>query len=215
MLDKKLFKQIRQITIPEYIYQVQTSKARITKYFHKNSGRGKVKKDILDVPKKYKAVGYDLEGYIIDANNTRIVANSMSAGTPKFIPINGQLFYSQSGGQFTRAKVVNALHEYFKQELIRLDFKPFEDNNYPIVIQMNWFAPYSHKTPDGTNMSFAYLKTFEDTLTNNGYITDDEVRYVTSSFPIYSPVNSFDDRKLVFTFYQDMRAEVQQFKLKI
>jgi hypothetical protein len=215
MLDKKLFKQIRQITIPEYIYQVQTSKARIAKYFHKNSGRGKVKKDILDVPKKYKAVGYDLEGYVIDANNNRIVANSVSVGKPKFIPINGQLFYSQNGGKFTRSKVVNALHEYFKEELVKLNFQPFEDNNYPIVIQMNWFAPYSHKTPDSTNMSFAYLKTFEDTLTNNGYIIDDEVRYVTSSFPIYSPVDSFDDRKLVFTFYQDMRAEVQQFKLKI
>lgn len=213
MLDESQFKKIKEIEIPEYIYQVQTSKARLVKYFHKNSGRGKKKVEIADIPKKYKAWSYDLEGYAINDKNERIVANSKSAGTPKFVPINGQLFYSQSGGKFTRSKVVSALHEYFKTELEKLDFQPFEKDKYPIVIQMNWFAPYSHKTPDGTNMSFAYLKTFEDTLTNNKYIIDDEVRYVTSSFPIYSPCEKFEDRKLVFTFYQDMREQINQLKL--
>jgi hypothetical protein len=62
-------------------------------------------------------------------------------------------------------------------------------------------------------MYFAYQKTFEDVLTNMGIIKDDEVRYVTGGFPIYTPIQNFEDRKLVFTFYTDMRAEIQQFKL--
>jgi len=211
MLDKKYFKKIKEITIPHYIHQVQVSNKRLTKYYHQNSGRGKVKKAINEIPKKYGAIGYDLMGYAIDKDNRRIIANPLSAGTAKYVPINGQIFYSQKGGQFTRAKIVQELHSFYKDHL--QDFKPFLDKEYPLVIQMNWFCPYSHKTMDSTNMYFAYQKTFEDVLTNMGIIKDDEVRYVTGGFPIYTPIQNFEDRKLVFTFYTDMRAEIQQFKL--
>lgn len=213
MLDKKLFKQIKVITIPEYIYQVQTSKSRLTKYFHAKTGRDKVKKDILEIPKKYKAIGYDLEGYVITAENQRIIANPLAAGTSKYVPINGQIFYSQNGGQFTRVKIVNALHEFYKEALEGI--QPFVSQDYPIVMVVNWFCPYSHKTLDNTNFAAVYIKTFEDVLTNMGIIRDDEVKYVTGSFPIYTPVEDFEHRKIIFTFYQDLRAEVQQFKLKL
>jgi hypothetical protein len=66
---------------------------------------------------------------------------------------------------------------------------------------------------DVTNMASVYMKTFEDTLTNNGYIVDDEVRYVSGGFPIYTPVDTFENRKIIFTFYQDLRAEIKQLKL--
>ncbi len=210
MLDKKYFKKIKEITIPHYIHQVQVANKRITKYYHQKSGRGKVKKDITEIPKKYGATGYDLMGFAIDKEGRRIIANPLSAGTAKYIPINGQIFYSQKGGQFTRAKIVQELHSFYKDNI---NLKPFLDKDYPLVIQMNWFFPYSHKTMDSTNMYFAYQKTFEDVLTNMGIIKDDEVRYVTGGFPIYTPIQNFEDRKLVFTFYTDMRAEIQQFKL--
>jgi len=213
MLDKKYFKKIKEITIPHYVHQVQISNKRLTKYYHQNSGRGKVKKAIEDIPKKYGANCYDLEGYAVDKDFRRIIANPLSAGKARFVPINGQIFYSQKGGQFTRAKIVQELHSFYKDHLE--NFTPFTDKQYPLVIQMNWFCPYGHKTMDSTNMYFAYQKTFEDVLTNLGIIEDDEVRYVTGGFPIYTPIDSFEDRKLVFTFYTDMRAEIQQFKLNL
>lgn len=213
MLDEKLFKKIKIIEIPKYLYQVQTSKSRLTKYFHQNSGRGKVKKALEDIPKKYKATTYDLLGYALDDKGQKIIANPLAAGTAKYIPINGQIFYSQSGGQFTRAKIVKALHEYYTEMLEGIE--PFVTKDYPLVMTVNWFCPYSHKTLDNTNFASVYIKTFEDVLTNMGIIKDDEVRYITGSFPIYTPVDDFEDRKIIFTFYQDLRAEVQQLKLKI
>lgn len=210
MLNEKYFKKIKEITIPEYIYQVKTANARLTKYFHKNSGRGKVKKALEDIPKMYKAIGYDLEGYAINANG-RIIANSRSAGTSRFVSINGQIFYSQKGGHHTRAKVVTELHNWYKE--ILKNHTPFLDKEYPLVIQMDWYCPYSHKTMDSTNMFFAYHKTFEDCLTNLGIIKDDEVKYVTGALPLWYPCEKFEDRKLVFSFYTDNRAEIQQFKL--
>lgn len=213
MLDKKLFKAIKIIEIPKYLYQVQTSKSRLAKYFHKDSGRGKTKKELNEIPKKYKAVGYDLMGYAITAEGERIISNPVAAGTSKYVPINGQIFYSQSGGQFTRAKIVKALHEYYTEMLEGIE--PFVTKDYPLVMSVNWFCPYSHKTLDNTNFAAVYIKTFEDVLTNMGIIKDDEVRYITGSFPIYTPVEDFEDRKIVFTFYQDLRAEVQQLKITI
>lgn len=211
MLDEKLFKKIKIIEIPKYLYQVQTSKNRLTKYFHQNSGRGKVKKSLEDIPKKYKATTYDLLGYALDDKGQKIVANPLAAGTAKYVPINGQIFYSQSGGQFTRAKIVKSLHEYYTEMLEGIE--PFVTKDYPLVMTVNWFCPYSHKTLDNTNFAAVYIKTFEDVLTNMGIIKDDEVRYITGSFPIYTPVEDFEDRKIIFSFYQDMRAEIQQFKM--
>jgi hypothetical protein len=207
MLDEKLFKKITQIEIPNYIYQVQVSKSRRVKYFHSSkTGIGKVKKLLEDLPKKHKAiiVGTDLEGFYIDKNGERVIANPLAAGTAKFVPINGQMFYS-SGNQFTRVKIVNALHDFFSSEIKRVSLQPFKKSDYPIVITLEWFAPYSHKTMDITNMYSVYQKTFEDTLVNEGILIDDEVKYVTGGFPIYTPVEKFEDRKFIFTFYQDLR----------
>lgn len=209
MLDEKLFKKLKTITISNYITEVQVSKSRMTKYYHQKAGRGKTFKPIDKIPKKYNAVGYDLEGYVIDKNNNRIISNPLSAGTGKFVPINGQMFYSQNGGQFTRSKVVKALHEFYTDKLQNI--KPFKD--YPMVLVVNWFCPYSHKTLDNTNFAAVYIKTFEDVLTNMGLIEDDNVKYITGSLPIYTPVEKFEDRRIEFTFYHDRRAEVQQLKL--
>lgn len=217
MLDEKLFKKITTIEILQYIYQVQTSKKRKVKYFHSNkTGIGKVRKSLEDLPKKHKSIitGTDLEGFYVNKNNERIIANPLAAGTAKYVPINGQLFYA-SGNQFTRVKVVNALHEFFGEEIEKAKLEPFKNNDYPIIITLEWFTTYSHKTMDVTNMYSVYQKTFEDTLVNKGILVDDEVRYVTGGFPIYTPIDNFEDRKLVFTFYQDLRLEVQQLKLKI
>lgn len=207
MLDEKLFKKITEIEIPNYIYQVQVSKSRRVKYFHSNkTGIGKVKKLIEDLPKKHKAiiVGTDLEGFYVDKNGDRIIANPLAAGTAKFVPINGQMFYS-SGNQFTRVKIVNSLHTFFSSEIKRVSLQPFKKSDYPIVITLEWFAPYSHKTMDITNMYSVYQKTFEDTLVNDGILIDDEVKYVTGGFSIFTPVEKFEDRKFIFTFYQDLR----------
>lgn len=211
MLDETKFKKIKELVIPEYIYEVQMSAKRNTKYFSIKSGRGRVKRETLeDMPKRYKNLSLDLDGFWLEKGE-KIIGNPRAAGTPKLTPINGQVFYSQTGGKFTRAKIVKELHLWYSE--ILKDFEPFKESDYPIVIVLNWFCPYSHQTMDSTNMFFAYHKTFEDTLTNLEIITDDKVIYTTGGFPIYTPCDKFEDRKLVFSFWKDMRAEIQQLKL--
>jgi hypothetical protein len=196
-----------RLVIPEYPMNVQISAARRAKYYSVIAGTGRVTK----LPKwvnKHKS-HYDTLGYILDDNGEKIVANSRSAGTPKFASINGQVFYSQSGGPYLRAKIVKYLHEYLTEKT--QDVPVF--NKYPIIITLNWVLPYSHKTMDNTNMSFAYMKVFEDVLTNTGKIIDDEVRYVSGGFPYYSPTRELKDRKLIFSMYHDDRLEMQQLQL--
>jgi hypothetical protein len=211
MLDEKQFKKLTTLEIPEYIYQIKASEKQLNKYYSAKPGRQRVTKITKWAEKLI--VGQDLNGFYLDKDGNRIVSNFKKAGTPKYIPVNGQVMYSQKGGEFTRALMVRELHQYWKDILEEANFQPFNKKYYPIVIQMNWFAPYSHQTPDNFNFAFAMFKTFEDTLTNNNYIVDDEVRYVSGGFPIYTPVDTFEDRKIIFTFYQDLRNEIQQLKL--
>jgi hypothetical protein len=65
----------------------------------------------------------------------------------------------------------------------------------------------------GTTYNSKDVKVFEDVLTATEKITDDEVRYISGGASIFTPVDTFEDRSLVFTFYEDNRKEIQQLKL--
>ena len=45
MINEKDFKKVKEITVPQYIYQIQVSKSRNVKYFSNKTGRGRVKKE--------------------------------------------------------------------------------------------------------------------------------------------------------------------------
>ncbi len=49
---------------------------------------------------------------VIIENNEYYVNNKRTVGTPKYIAINGNVLYAQSGGHFTRAKVVSAMKKF-------------------------------------------------------------------------------------------------------
>lgn len=209
MLDEALFKKLKTITIPEYIYQIKLSEKQRAKYYSKTPGVQRVTKITKWAEKLIK--GVNKEGYYIGEDGGRIIANFKKAGTPKMLPINGQLFYSQNGGEFTRAKVVNELHAFYAPyvELIQ----KFKKENYPLVITYNWFCPYHDKTMDNFNWAIAYVKTFEDVLTNLEVIEDDAVRFMSGNMAIYTPVEKQEDRKIVIDIWQDNRLEIQQLKL--
>jgi hypothetical protein len=196
-----------ELIIPEYPMRVQLSKSRRAKYYSNTSGPQRVTK----IPKKYLNYSFNSSGFLIDKQGEKIIANSRSVGTPKFIPINGQVFYSQKGGEFMRAKVVNFLHEFFTEQIENQKLEPITQK--PIIIVLNWHLPYNYQTPDNTNISYVYLKTFEDALVNYEILPDDEVSFVTGSFSYYTPVETLEERKLVFNFYHDNRDEIKQFKL--
>lgn len=209
MLNEKLFKKLTSITIPEYIYQIQVSKSRNIKYFHQNSGRGKVKKELDKIPKKYKAVSYDLLGYAVNSNNEKIIANPLAAGTAKYVPINSQVLYSSSG-QFIRAKIMKELHAYYSEIFLEL-LKPFQNQEYPLFIWIDWYAPNQHKTQDIDNFTYITEKAMFDSLQECSLIPDDTVDYICGQGSLFHEIEHFEDRKLIVSFYT--YTEVQQLKL--
>jgi Holliday junction resolvase RusA-like endonuclease len=198
MLDEKQFKKLTTIIIPQYIYQIQVSKSRNVKYFHQNSGRGKVKKAIEDIPKKYKATRYDLLGFAIDSEGNNIIANPLSAGTAKYVPINSQVLYSSSG-QFIRAKIMKELHAYYSEIFEVL--KPFNKQDYPLFIWIDWYAPNQHKTQDIDNFTYIMEKAMFDSLQEASLIPDDTVDYICGQASLFHEIDNFEDRKLEITFY--------------
>lgn len=208
MLDEKQFKKLKTIEIPQYIYQIQVSKSRNVKYFHQESGRGKVKKALKDIPKKYKATSYDLLGFALNDKNEKIIANPSAAGTAKYVPINSQVLYSSSG-QFIRAKVMKELHAYYS-EIFQV-LVPFTKQEYPLFIWIDWYAPNQHKTQDIDNFTYITEKAMFDSLQESGIIPDDTVDYICGQGSLFHEIKNFEDRKLEISFYTYM--EKQQLKL--
>jgi hypothetical protein len=136
MLDEKQFKKIKEITIPEYIYQVKLSESRRVKYFSNKTGRGRVKKEIEDLPKKHKVIGTDLEGFYLGLDNQRIIANPKAAGTSKYVAINSQLFYSSTHPAI-RNKIMKTLHTYWSD--IFKNHAPFVKEEYPLFTTIDWY----------------------------------------------------------------------------
>jgi Holliday junction resolvase RusA-like endonuclease len=198
MLDEKQFKKLKTIEIPQYIYQIQVSKSRNVKYFHQESGRGKVKKALQDIPKKYKATSYDLLGFALNDKNEKIIANPLAAGTAKYVPINSQVLYSSSG-QFIRAKVMKELHAYYSEIFEVL--VPFTKQEYPLFIWIDWYAPNQHKTQDIDNFTYITEKAMFDSLQECGIIPDDTVDYICGQGSLFHEIENFEDRKLEISFY--------------
>ena len=62
---------------------------------------------------------------------------------------------------------------------------------------------------DLDNRAWVYLKVFLDTLTSNGVIFDDSIKYITQMpNPVFFPVETKEESKFVFKFYQDDRPEI-------
>jgi Holliday junction resolvase RusA-like endonuclease len=198
MLDEKQFKKIKEITIPEYIYQIKLSESRRVKYFSNKTGRGRVKKEIEDLPKKHKVIGTDLEGFYLGLDNNRIIANPKAAGTSKYVAINSQLLYSSSG-QFTRAKVMKELHAYWVN--IFKNHAPFVKQEYPLAIHIDWYCTKEHKTQDIDNFTYIIEKSMFDGLQEAEMIPDDTVDYICGQSTLFHEIEDFSQRKLVISFY--------------
>jgi hypothetical protein len=140
----------------------------------------------------------------------------------KLIKINGQKMYSGLH-PMVRTKIVDQMHDYVRtyinEELQGRDLSRL----YPLNVSLEFHAPINYgsvrqykgeirwKAPkpgyipnwDADNQ-WIWGKVFNDTLTEEGYIEDDNIKYVTSSGKVkYRQVKDFKDRKLVFIIKQD------------
>jgi len=164
--------------------------------------------------KKKEIIRITIPSFLTHANKSKT----------KFMKINGQNIYNGNLHRFTRAKMVEQLHEYLKpfihQELKGRDLSRL----YPLDISLEVHAPINYGSVsmrkkglcwnpakpgykanwDADNL-WIWGKCFNDVLTKEGYIVDDSVDYVTSSGKVsFKKIKDFKNRKLVFVIKKDV-----------
>jgi len=189
-----MFKKVWKIVIPNYIDKVPISQRRRTKYYRKNEST------IASLAKKYKdgitsgKYYWDNKGYLIDFSKNRVVANPMSAGTPKYWTINGQRLYDGTLHYAVRAKVSRFMHIYLKDFIEEIPTIKLNDIE-KIRVWIDMYRPIGTGNWDVDNQ-WVWTKWFLDTLVEHEKIPGDHVQYVTSAGQI-TFIES-DERKLVF-----------------
>lgn len=184
---------LHTIEIPQFIQRVKMSNKRRAQYYTRST----------PIPKKYQdsSFVFDRKGRLCTEDMTPIIRNSRSVNTPRFKTINGQEFYAGLAKPVIRVKIVNAIKDSFRpyvQPLPKL-------KQFPV----QFFCEY-HDVPGKADWDldnkWIYLKVFQDLLVNEGKMPDDNIKYVSRAASMeYVPVESEEDRKLVFYICSDAR----------
>lgn len=190
-----------ELVLDNYPLTAISSNSKRPKYYSSTPGRGRVNK----LPKKMEKEGYsiDIEGYYLDKTMQRVVANTKTVGKPGTIPINAQVFYV--GKPFQRMIIKNFVQEYLDPFVAQM---PVID--YPLYMESEIHAMYQHRLPDMNNIGYVWDKILTDVMVKHGKIVDDSPLYLTKpgSAPLYCPVETEEERKIVIRFYKDLRSEI-------
>lgn len=196
-----------QCSIPNYPTEICISNKRRPKYYKLGEAP----------PKKYGGVFFpDKDGYLLDEDGNRIIKNPKSAGTPRFIPINGQKIYV--GLNFSvRSKIVKTMHgiisEEFKKQLPKKIDIPKGHN---LLVHLHFYNTITRKLPDIDNLSSLWMKCGVDCLTTAdnigqakeggldhklGIIKDDRLEFIKNISTEFTEIKEGEESKLVYCLY--------------
>lgn len=192
-------------TIGNYAYESYDD------YYQNSPDRKKM--SALDFSDKAEYILYDMVA------EEPVIANDTQAGKPRIQIISGQAIYSGMVSKFLRNKMMWSIKKSFLEHLISMPQIKFS----PMLIRME-----IHDTVvdddigaggrwDIDNRAYPYAKAFPDLLANgyttkkgvvvmNKKIPDDDRMYITQPpAAIFCPVETFEERKLVFIIKKDER----------
>jgi hypothetical protein len=211
-------KLLRTIIIPDYIRQVTMSAARQPKYYEKGKKEPKAAKfeSARYIWKEYDVIRNKKPTtvyHLFDAaTNTKVIANSRVAGTPKIKIINSQEFYAGHLQDYEKGKIVTAIKESYVEYI--KDVAPISPEEFPIRILVKLYDKFTdamigNQKWDVGNRTWIYGKCFEDVLQDLKIIPDDDRRYITQApCPLYTPLKEGETRRLEFYLYKDNREEI-------
>jgi len=201
------------IEIPKFITRVKMSNKRRKKYYKKGKKGWKPR----NLPKTYKEkldegiYSISSRGYLLEEDGTKKLANPQTAGTPKYEVLSGNNLLSGYGSPHIRAKLTGELKDFYRpyvQDYVKehgpittFPLKVIWECHTVVEEEPNW---------DASNLFF-YYKYFEDCLHEQGeglyqLIPDDNVSYIIEPPGAkIVPVDNWEDRKFVFSFYHDNR----------
>lgn len=263
MLSKEI---LRTVEIPQYIREVQLSKAQRPKYFElKGTDCRSWRIPDKYILKEYKKLVnpvffpyYLKDGYCIGifkknrhpiqyenllcidiakddrfflctiANEVidKVIINDKKVGTPSIMRINAQDFYAGFASPHMRGKIINEIKFNMLPHL--KDLPVIDNASYPIRIELeivDCVKNYTDRAAEGSgtrwdldNRAYPYFKSFLDLLVTGSIgdvkyfepkLTDDDRLHVTGSGgALFTPVENFEERKLRFHIYKDLRPEI-------
>lgn len=225
-------KLVQEITIPKFKTHIVTSESTAPKYFGKYDYNGvsrdysysekELSGKYSPIKEEYEGPPYDLpapkskllkvvsdkydwdwyNGYMVDGDRNRILANPRSAGKEKKRPLLGNQFI---GGQ-DKGFMVKPLQDSFIPH-IRKQMDLFHPDDFPLAVKWyHWTVP---KQKDASNLFF-YYKYFEDALVKMDILPDDTMKYISCPpSPILMPIEDMSNRKLKFKFFRDTRDSIK------
>lgn len=188
---------LRQIVIPDYPDKVLISKARRPVYYVKedSSVRGKT-----DIPKSYrnrKKYYFDDKGVLRHMKTGEaVLANSRTAGTPRYWVVNFQQIWNGSIAKHGRSSRVEKLKEVLAPYFSKIEPIAQYEGVYPVAMEI---MIYDTEFPvDVSNRGVLYTKIIEDLLVTEGILVDDSAQYVNDSGRVkYIKVADKKDKKMI------------------
>jgi len=191
---------LRQIVIPDYPDKVLISKARRAVYYVKegSSVRGKT-----DIPKSYKnrkKYYFDDDGVLRNVKTEApVLANSRTAGTPRYWVVNFQQIWNGSIAKHGRSSRVDKLKEELSKSIVGHNpsiLRPINPSEYPVAMEI--FIYDTEFPVDVSNRGVLYTKIIEDLLVTWGILQDDSAQYVNDSGRVkYIKIADKKDKKMI------------------
>lgn len=199
-MDNRYSELIREIVIDNFSEYIQTTaKIRPKPYI----------KGHCKLPLKYQNSNYEfrkvtfwgknIEALVRKEDGLVVPSNSKTVDRPRIKKVNGQDVYNQNAMTFGRAKIVNILHDYFRDIL---NIEPISDiNNYPLLLDLQFFVHDMGKQNIDNDNKWIWRKCIQDTLVENGIIPDDNVYNISKNSEETTLIPNTDSQKLIIRIY--------------
>ena len=208
---------LREYIIPNYIRRVKLSDSRRPIYYNKGKSLPPYVQKKWDkkeyIYKWFKTTKGKVQYLVNKATGERVVANPRAAGTARYQVINGQQFYKASIHNATRRLIIEGIKDNFRPHL--KDMTPVEMEHFPVHIEVELHdhiidSEIRDQLWDMDNRFYPYQKAFQDLLTEEGIIPEDNIMYITKPpCPVFVPIDDGETRKLIFKIVRDDRQEIR------
>jgi len=227
--DKKL---IAEVEIRDYPRRILKSKKRNPKYFKRTDSMPKNKLSKIGIDYEWQPFVRTVKGkpqkvdYLVEIDSQkRVIKNTLTAGTPSYLIINGQRLHQLTLADYDRSTIINKLKQVMCMAVANLE--PITVK--PLIIEGelhdNYYDEYSINADwDMDNRELFYNKTFQDVLTgcksknartgkieatSKVIIEDDHRGFVTGPpHLLFVPIPEGMTRKIIYRIYQDLRPVI-------
>lgn len=199
-MDNRYSELVREVIIDDFSEYIQTTvKVRPIPFVE---GKQRVPKKYLNDEYEFRDIrfwGQNIRALVRKSDGTVVPTNSVSVNKPRIKKVNGQDVYNQNAMTFGRAKIVDILHNYFKPHLQKLENIPLEA--YPLHLEMIFKVHDMGKRNVDNDNKWIWRKTCQDTLTELGKISDDNVYNIAKNSEETILIPEDESQQLIIRIY--------------